>query len=459
MSVTDPVLDLPHPLRERVELIIHLLKFSDRLFAIMSPATEELVSFADLLVKEGEGSLRFARVHLELATTAEDVTADLARSWGIEVALGESAQQAISLRLPKLIPEPRRAVAILEDVERLPTQALDQLINFMQRLDAETQGRVRLVLLGSPNLTQRLQSLPSLEAGGQIYALHLAPPPAESFADLMTGAFGHTSPTPERVTPPTTGLFSPRILLLGGGALSLVLAVIVALLMRADPPTPPKEEQVSLPIKPPLPANVSPSNRPSTPVPYSEPGPSVSTAPIGHQLSEAGALPAPASTPLPQDHKPSLPNTLPETKPAPTASLTLAESKPNAPSPKPITPALTPSVESKSSTPPPKPNPNSTPSAKKTDNWYAQQKGEHYVLQVISAKSETEAERFIKQQGLKDCHSFRQVREGQTLHTVTCGIYPNREAATQALNKLPEKVRTSRPFPRKIDDIRRIMLP
>lgn len=77
----------------------------------------------------------------------------------------------------------------------------------------------------------------------------------------------------------------------------------------------------------------------------------------------------------------------------------------------------------------------------------------------MSVKTEAEAERFIKQYGLKDCHSFRQVRDGQTLHTVTCGLYPNREAASQALAKLPEKARAAKPFPRKIDDIRRIMQP
>lgn len=458
MNTTDAPMDTPHPLHERVELIIHLLKFSDRLFAIMSPATDELHTFSDLLIKEGGAGLLFARVQPDLALNAEDVATDLARAWGIELNLGESAMQAIEQRLPELLPEPRRAVAIIEDVERLPPHALDELIGFMQRLDGQTGGRVRLALLGGSNLAGQLQQMRSLEAGGQVYALHLAPPPAEAFADMATSVPGDAPPVFERPAPHSSeaSALPGRALLIGGVAASLALAVAIALLLRPGEPEVEKDQQVSVPLK-----SETVASLPVAPLPAPTPGavsgqplPPPAPTPIGHQLAESvtdtGGATAPMVPPLPAP---------PMSTPQPAAP-TPAEAKPSAPAPtvepKPSAPAAVPTAEPKPSLAAPKP---AAQPAKKAANWYAQQKGEQYVLQVVSLKSEAEVDRFIKQNGLKDCHSFRQLRDGQTLHTLTCGLYSSRDAASQASAMLPEKARAGKPFPRRIDDIRKIMQP
>jgi septal ring-binding cell division protein DamX len=445
MNTTDAPMDTPHPLHERVELIVHLLKFSDRLFAIMSPATDELHTFTDLLIKEGGAGLLIARVHPDLALNAEDVATDLAKAWGIELNLGESAMQAIEQRLPERLPEPRRAVAIIGDVERLPSQALDELIGFMQRLDDQTGGRVRLALLGGPNLAGQLQHMQSLETGGQVYALHLTPPPAEAFADMATSVPGDEPPAFERPAPRDgeAPALPGRALLIGGVAASLALAVAIALLMRPGEPEVAKDQQVSVPLKSETVASlpVAPLPAPTPGAVTGEPAVPAPPAPIGHQLTDSPASPPPPPAPVlpappPAEVKPSAPVAMAEPKPSVPAAMPAAEPKPSLPAPKP-----------------------SAQPAKKATNWYAQQKADQYVLQVVSLKSEAEVDRFIKQNGLKDCHSFRQLRDGQTLHTLTCGLYPSRDAASQAAAKLPEKARAGKPFPRRIDDIRKIMQP
>ncbi|MEF3193699.1 MAG: SPOR domain-containing protein [Halothiobacillaceae bacterium] len=174
------------------------------------------------------------------------------------------------------------------------------------------------------------------------------------------------------------------------------------------------------------------------------------------------SLAAPTSTP-----KPATPTPI---SPQPTASITdtgkanatlppLLAAPTSTPKPAASTPAARPAAEPKPSLAAPKPATQLDQLEKKTANWYAQQKGEQYVLQVVSLDSEAEVDRFIEQNGLKDCHSFRQLRDGQTLHTLTCGLYSSRDAASQASAMLPEKARVGKPFPRRIDDIRKIMLP
>lgn len=462
--------DERHPLMERVELITHLLKFSDRLFTIMSPDAGELKTFAELLMQEGSTGLHFAHVTPDLALTADDVAADLARAWGLDVGFDETASQAIEQRLPGMLREPRRAVAIINEVERLPRSALNDLVAFMQRMDGLTSGRVRLVLMGGPALAGHLQELKSLSEGGQIYALHLG----SKMGEPATPAFGDdagagidegfdplASPT-EQDRPlhadERSGL-PARTLLIGGIGLSLVLAIGVALLMRPSEPEAPKDRQVSVPLAPEK--RVESVALPTTPAPQSvqpaapaavEPIPSQPAPIVGHQLAESSSAPAASTEPAPAPATKPVPEPV-AAQPAPEPKPVKTEAPPPAPEPAPV-------VASKEE---PKPKPASKPqastSAKKNGNWFATQPGDHYVLQIVTAKSPKDIDTFIRKHGLKDCHSFAQKRDAQTLSTLTCGLYGSRDAAAKAVSSLPEKARSGSPYPRRIDDIRKVMLP
>ncbi|MEW6766292.1 MAG: SPOR domain-containing protein [Pseudomonadota bacterium] len=463
---TDHTQDAPrgtgerHPLMERVELIVHLLKFSDRLFTIMSPIKAELATFTDLMIKEGSLALRFAVVTTDLAQTAEDIAGDLARGWGLDVQFGESATQVIEQRLPELVTEPRRAVAVISDADRLPPSTLDELVGFMQRMDRTMGGRVRLVLLGGPDLAAHLHGLESLSEGGQVYALHLGTAAHEGASSDATTREGLTASATETRSSKIRHTHSQaeekdslpgRTLLIAGLGLSLVLAVGMALLMRPSEPEPPKPTQVTVPLEQSRTVALAPTSETvTTPAVEPLPAPSAPQTPatepaLPPPAAEPPMVQAPAASPaMPAENLP--PTEQQEVTPEPSPAVT----KPAAP----VKPAQTEAALKPAAAP--------QPSPKTTGNshaWFTKQKPSHFVLQIISLKSVRDIELFTRKNGLKDCHSFTQTRDGQTLHTLTCGIYPTREAALQAVAKLPEKARAGKPYPRRIDDIRKVLKP
>lgn len=95
--------------------------------------------------------------------------------------------------------------------------------------------------------------------------------------------------------------------------------------------------------------------------------------------------------------------------------------------------------------------------AKPVDTWYSQQKPDSYVLQILALKSRPALEKFAQEQGLKECHNYTRVDDGR--HILTCGLYPNRVAARQAVAKLPTGARIGSPIPSRIEDILESMQP
>lgn len=79
-------------------------------------------------------------------------------------------------------------------------------------------------------------------------------------------------------------------------------------------------------------------------------------------------------------------------------------------------------------------------------------------MQIISLGSAKAVDTYVKTHGLKDCQTFRQKRGDKVLYSLTCGLYPTREAALEAQDKLPGGVREVKPYPRQVADIRKVML-
>ncbi len=96
-------------------------------------------------------------------------------------------------------------------------------------------------------------------------------------------------------------------------------------------------------------------------------------------------------------------------------------------------------------------------SATPADNWFSQQKPTSYVLQIIALKSRPALDKFVQEQGLKHCHIYTRVDNGR--HVLTCGLYPNRTEARQAVAKLPAVARNGSPIPSRIEDILEFMQP
>ncbi len=457
----DPLMDnafgMPS-MQERVELITHLLRHSDRLFTIICDEPTMLSAFAHALTREDTPGLHFAEVYPSAGMDAEDIAMHLARGWGVEVNFGETAMNALFQRLAENLREPRRAVAIVHGAENLPPMILDGLIGFLQRLDHMLDGRVRLILTGSHVLSQRLAPMQTLSDAGQVYALHLQPSPSSATPAPADDALDTlaTEPTPSTTTaplPPKAPMPSSnaRGLLIGGLGVSLLLAVAVALLLRPDTPEPVKDTTVTIPLNPgeanntttapaPLPTEPTTSTASASQSPESGASPTV----VETQANATAPAAAGASSSAPSPTQPSVYQDHPRT---PTPSV--APPVDNA-----IKSKHTDGKESGIAT---TRKPNATP-AKTTDSTrFAASNASQYVVQIISLGSPKAVQDYIKQHGLEDCHSFQQQRDGKTLYSLTCGLYPSREAAAKAAQALPQAVQAGKPFPRQIADIRKVM--
>jgi hypothetical protein len=445
-------------MQERVELIVHLLRFSGRLFTIMSDDSNALSNFSHMLLRHDTTGLHYAEVYPTPNMHAEDIVMGLARDWNIEVDFGETAMNALFQRLAPNLPDPQRAVAIIHFAERLPPMTLDALVAFMQRLDQINDGRVRMILMGAPVLSQRIAPMQTLSEAGQVYALHLQPllssKPTNEQPTHATQAFvsndepphagdhaGITSDRAARMLEQTPSSKTRSLFIIGLGV-SLILAVIVALMLRPEAPEAPKDTTVSLPLAP----QAAPDARKDITEPTLTPAvTSTATAP------SVASLP-PQETPTTQ-----APATQPSIyAPVPTAVLT-EQAIP--PAPNPVTATATKPAKHESSASPKHEAKNAPKPEAVGSDMYSSQNAEKYVVQIISLGSAKAVDAFIKTHGLHDCQHFTQKRGDNTLYSLTCGLYPSREAALTAVTKLPEKVRSAAPYPRQVADIRKVMLP
>ncbi|NQD92037.1 AAA family ATPase [Pseudomonas sp. CrR25] len=86
-------------------------------------------------------------------------------------------------------------------------------------------------------------------------------------------------------------------------------------------------------------------------------------------------------------------------------------------------------------------------------DWYGEQVGSRYTLQVLGARAESSAQAFVRQHGA-EYRYFKKQHQGQPLYVVTYGSFASREAAQAALRNLPAKVQAGKPWPRTFASIR-----
>ncbi|MDY7218592.1 AAA family ATPase [Denitrificimonas sp. JX-1] len=79
--------------------------------------------------------------------------------------------------------------------------------------------------------------------------------------------------------------------------------------------------------------------------------------------------------------------------------------------------------------------------------WYKQQGASRYTLQVLGTRAEATARDFV-QKNKAQYHYFKKQHQGQALYVVTYGSFVNRDAALQAVVKLPAHIRKDKPWPR-----------
>jgi DamX protein len=80
-------------------------------------------------------------------------------------------------------------------------------------------------------------------------------------------------------------------------------------------------------------------------------------------------------------------------------------------------------------------------------DWYAQQVGGRYVLQVFGSRSQSAAQDFVRQRG-GEYHYFKKIHQGKPWYVVTYGTFSTAGAARAAIQTLPAQVQAGKPWPR-----------
>ena len=147
---------------------------------------------------------------------------------------------------------------------------------------------------------------------------------------------------------------------------------------------------------------------------------------------------APAATPTPT----------PAQTPAPAAPVASAPASKPAPAPAPAKPAAIKPATTAAAKPAPAPAAKPASGGGAGSQWYRNQSGGNFALQILGTGSEANAQAFIRQQGGGDFRYFKKTLQGKPFYVVTYGSFPNRAAALAAVKKLPSKVQAGKPWPR-----------
>lgn len=155
---------------------------------------------------------------------------------------------------------------------------------------------------------------------------------------------------------------------------------------------------------------------------------------------EPPASPEPSTVTLPPDPIPAAP------APAPAPA---KQPEPAAPKPV-VAPAPAPAPA-----PEPKPAQPAAPSSA-ASNWYAQQPGSRYALQVVGSRSESNIQALVREGG-GEYRYFKKMHQGQPLYVLTYGSFATRDAAQAAVKTLPAKLQANKPWPRTLASIQQEM--
>ncbi|UYM62728.1 AAA family ATPase [Pseudomonas aeruginosa] len=177
-----------------------------------------------------------------------------------------------------------------------------------------------------------------------------------------------------------------------------------------------------------VPPTVSSSAPPVTPLANNGVTPMHPVPPAPTEPTAPAATPTPAQTPAPA---------------APVASAPASK-----PAPVPAKPAASKPATTAAAKPAPAPAAKPASGGGAGSQWYRNQSGGNFALQILGTGSEANAQAFIRQQGGGDFRYFKKTLQGKPFYVVTYGSFPNRAAALAAVKKLPSKVQAGKPWPR-----------
>ena len=163
-----------------------------------------------------------------------------------------------------------------------------------------------------------------------------------------------------------------------------------------------------------------------------------SSAPPVTPLANNGVTPMHPVPPAPTE--PTAPTATPTPAQTPAPAAPVASAPASKPAPAPLRPS-----RRRASRPPP-PRRSRPPAAKPASGggagsqWYRNQSGGNFVLQILGTGSEANAQAFIRQQGGGDFRYFKKTLQGK-FYVVTYGSFPNRAAALAAVKNCRPRCR------------------
>ncbi|MCO6440041.1 MAG: SPOR domain-containing protein [Nitrococcus mobilis] len=101
-------------------------------------------------------------------------------------------------------------------------------------------------------------------------------------------------------------------------------------------------------------------------------------------------------------------------------------------------------------------SPAPTVASKLREDWLAGRAGDHYTIQLIAGHQKQTLERFLEQHPLVEgkTHVVQARRQGRAWHVLITGDYPSREAARNALRRLPRALRDNGSWVRSFASLR-----
>ena len=91
--------------------------------------------------------------------------------------------------------------------------------------------------------------------------------------------------------------------------------------------------------------------------------------------------------------------------------------------------------------------------------WLHAQQDDHYVLQLIGANKIKAIHFYLKHfpSNRDNIHAFTTLNKGKTWHILTYGIFNNRNAAKQEISGLPEQAKQMSPWPRSVKSLKELV--
>ncbi|KSJ14052.1 AAA family ATPase [Pseudomonas aeruginosa] len=173
-----------------------------------------------------------------------------------------------------------------------------------------------------------------------------------------------------------------------------------------------------------------------------------SSAPPVTPLANNGVTPMHPVPPAPTEPTAPAATPTPAQTPAPAAPVASAPASKPAPAPAPAKPVASKPATTAAAKPAPAPAAKPASGGGAGSQWYRNQSGGNFALQILGTGSEANAQAFIRQQGGGDFRYFKKTLQGKPFYVVTYGSFPNRAAALAAVKKLPSKVQAGKPWPR-----------